>query len=232
MPRFSAVQFQRCPAPSLSRFSAVERQRCPVQRFHLYSAAVSAATPHSATDRKSPSSPPLTMLHSAAILSLPPAAPTGKTLATAPAPSPSLFHASSPASAASSPSTAASRTAPSPPPPPPSTPPASRTTPSAHPVYCSAATVAHRLIAQPLPAWNRICNRTRNDGSGSQSSAAIGGEEAVFQREICGVMQEIIRKEVRNYMVGMEMEKKGHYMQSDAMMINGVIKRMGMSKVD
>ncbi|XP_057775484.1 uncharacterized protein LOC130994458 [Salvia miltiorrhiza] len=115
---------------------------------------------------------------------------------------------------------------------PPSTPPTSRTTPSAHPVYCSTAAAAHRHIAQPLPAQSQICNRTRNDGSGTRSSVAMGGEEAVFQRGISGVMQEIIRKEVRNYMVGMEMEKKGHYMQSDAMMINGVIKRMGMSKVD
>ncbi|XP_057811909.1 classical arabinogalactan protein 4-like [Salvia miltiorrhiza] len=167
---------------------------------------------------------------SAAILYLPPAALPGKTPPTAP--SPSLAHAVSPASAASSPSAAAARIAPSPPPPPPSTPPASRTAPSAHPVY------------RPAPQPHIVTSFSLSlPGTESATAPAVmdsdldpqpqwAAEKHFFSAEFMGVMQEIIRKEVRNYMVGMEMEKKGQYMQSDAMMINSVIKRMRMSKVD
>ncbi|XP_057779567.1 transcription factor MYB73-like [Salvia miltiorrhiza] len=105
---------------------------------------------------------------------------------------------------------------------------------SAHPVY--------RPVARPAPQPHIVTSLSLSL-PGTEPAPAVmdpdpdpqprwAAEKQFFSAEFLGVMQEIIRKEVRNYMVGMEMEHKGQCMQSDAMMINGVIKQMGMSKVD
>ncbi|KAG6383975.1 hypothetical protein SASPL_156235 [Salvia splendens] len=75
-------------------------------------------------------------------------------------------------------------------------------------------------------SYGLICS-----GSASTRAGQSAAEKQFFSAEFLGVMQEIVRKEVRNYMAGMEMGQKGMCLQRDAM-VNGVIKRMGMSNVD
>ncbi|KAL1540373.1 transcription factor MYB73-like [Salvia divinorum] len=58
---------------------------------------------------------------------------------------------------------------------------------------------------------------------------APAAEKQFFSAEFLAVMQEMVRKEVRNYMAGAE--EKDFYMQSEAIR-NAVVKRMGISKID
>ncbi|EPS61053.1 hypothetical protein M569_13750, partial [Genlisea aurea] len=55
-------------------------------------------------------------------------------------------------------------------------------------------------------------------------------EKQFFSPEFMAVMQDMIRKEVRNYMAGME-QQKGFNLQNEAVR-NVVVKRMGISKID
>ncbi|GFP82594.1 transcription factor myb44 [Phtheirospermum japonicum] len=55
-------------------------------------------------------------------------------------------------------------------------------------------------------------------------------EKQFFSTEFLAVMQEIVRKEVRNYMAGIE--QNGICMQSEAAIGNAVIKRFGISQID
>lgn len=57
----------------------------------------------------------------------------------------------------------------------------------------------------------------------------VGAEKQFFSAEFLAMMQEMIRKEVRDYMAGIE--QNGLCMQSDAVR-NAVIKRIGIRKVD
>ncbi|KAK6115884.1 hypothetical protein DH2020_008153 [Rehmannia glutinosa] len=61
------------------------------------------------------------------------------------------------------------------------------------------------------------------------ATAQGAAETQFFSAEFLAVMQEIVRKEVRNYMAGIE--DNGFCMQSEAIR-NAVIKRMGISKID
>lgn len=61
------------------------------------------------------------------------------------------------------------------------------------------------------------------------SPAAPPAEKQFFSAEFLAVMQEMIRKEVRDYMAGIE--QNGLCMQSDPVR-NAVIKRIGIRKVD
>lgn len=56
-------------------------------------------------------------------------------------------------------------------------------------------------------------------------------EKQFFSAEFLGVMQEMVRKEVRNYMAGIEQNGFSACMQGDAIR-NAVVKRMGISKID
>lgn len=62
---------------------------------------------------------------------------------------------------------------------------------------------------------------------------AVGesAESQFFKPEFLGVMQEMIKIEVRNYMSGIESERNGICMQSDAIM-NAVVKRIGISQME
>ncbi|KAH6831614.1 hypothetical protein C2S53_008813 [Perilla frutescens var. hirtella] len=65
-------------------------------------------------------------------------------------------------------------------------------------------------------------------------SAAVAQQSTVpekqfFSKEFLAVMQEMVRKEVRNYMAGID--QNGFCMQSEAIR-NAVVKRMGISKID
>lgn len=71
------------------------------------------------------------------------------------------------------------------------------------------------------------------------SAAVQGGEEAVaekqfFSSEFMGVMQEMIRNEVRNYMAGMQQSQKsnGYCMEQAEAIRNALVKRIGISKID
>ncbi|KAL1564792.1 transcription factor MYB73-like [Salvia divinorum] len=97
---------------------------------------------------------------------------------------------------------------------------------STHHVYRPVARPAHIVTSLSLS----LPGTDPNPGLVSQAQSAAA-EKQFFSAEFLGVMQEIVRKEVRNYMAGMEMEQKGVCLQSEAM-INGVMKRMGMNKVD
>ncbi|XP_057794421.1 transcription factor MYB73-like [Salvia miltiorrhiza] len=59
--------------------------------------------------------------------------------------------------------------------------------------------------------------------------AAAAADKQFFSAEFLAVMQDMVRKEVRNYMAGIE--QKGFCMQSEAIR-NAVVKRMGISKID
>ncbi|KAL8026526.1 hypothetical protein ABFX02_14G033900 [Erythranthe guttata] len=74
-------------------------------------------------------------------------------------------------------------------------------------------------IHNPIP---EPCSKT-NDG-------VVGGKQ-FFSAEFLAVMQEMVRKEVRNYMAGVEPEPNGFCMQTEAIR-NAVVKRMGISKID
>ncbi|KAK6138856.1 hypothetical protein DH2020_027283 [Rehmannia glutinosa] len=66
--------------------------------------------------------------------------------------------------------------------------------------------------------------------TGDVAMAAQGvAEKQFFSAEFLAVMQEMVRKEVRNYMAGIE--PNGFCMQSEAIR-NAVVKRMGISKID
>ncbi|XP_057426827.1 transcription factor MYB44-like [Lotus japonicus] len=64
---------------------------------------------------------------------------------------------------------------------------------------------------------------------GFDSSGSGSGSKQLFGAEFLAVMQEMIRKEVRSYMSGME-EKNGACMPAEAIG-NAVMKRMGISNV-
>ncbi|PON48864.1 MYB transcription factor [Parasponia andersonii] len=57
----------------------------------------------------------------------------------------------------------------------------------------------------------------------------FGNEKQFFSAEFLAVMQEMIRKEVRNYMSGIE--RNGLYFHTDAIR-NAVVKRIGVSKIE
>ncbi|EYU25477.1 hypothetical protein ABFS82_03G039000 [Erythranthe guttata] len=61
--------------------------------------------------------------------------------------------------------------------------------------------------------------------------AGVVGEKQFFSAEFLAVMQDMVRKEVRNYMAGVEPEPNGFCMQTEAIR-NAVVKRMGISKID
>lgn len=64
----------------------------------------------------------------------------------------------------------------------------------------------------------------------AEPAAAQGvAEKQFFSAEFLSVMQEMIRKEVRNYMAGIE--QNGFCMQSEVIR-NAVVKRIGISKID
>ncbi|KAL2458999.1 transcription factor MYB [Forsythia ovata] len=61
------------------------------------------------------------------------------------------------------------------------------------------------------------------------SPSQVGAENQIFSPEFLATMQEMIRKEVRNYMSGIE--PNGFLMQTDAIR-NAVVKRIGISRID
>lgn len=65
--------------------------------------------------------------------------------------------------------------------------------------------------------------------SGGNQSGQLGFEKPFFSAEFLAVMQEMIRKEVKNYMSGIE--QNGLYLHTDAVR-NAVIKRIGVSKIE
>ncbi|CAI9115863.1 OLC1v1016871C1 [Oldenlandia corymbosa var. corymbosa] len=106
--------------------------------------------------------------------------------------------------------------APPPPPPPPPTPPQ------------LLAQTQRQPEAAPVPP-----TRQAQVGFGFSVPAAPmtvqAGERQFFSPEFLGVLQELIRKEVRSYMSGVE--QNGMCMQTEAIR-NAVVKRMGISKID
>ncbi|KAG6438106.1 hypothetical protein SASPL_103042 [Salvia splendens] len=58
---------------------------------------------------------------------------------------------------------------------------------------------------------------------------ASAADKQFFSPEFLAVMQDMVRKEVRNYMAGMD--QKGFCVQNEAIR-NAVVKRMGISKID
>ncbi|CAN0873073.1 Transcription factor MYB73, partial [Linum grandiflorum] len=62
-----------------------------------------------------------------------------------------------------------------------------------------------------------------------QEKAEVGLEKQMFNPEFLGVMQEMIRKEVRSYMSGIE--KKGLCFQAEAIR-NAVVKQIGMTRIE
>lgn len=64
-------------------------------------------------------------------------------------------------------------------------------------------------------------------------AAETGSKMEFFSKEFLAVMQEMIKSEVRNYMSGMEKQKGGGMcMQSEAAIRNGVVKRIGISRIE
>nr|QWQ79415.1 MYB17 [Zanthoxylum armatum] len=63
----------------------------------------------------------------------------------------------------------------------------------------------------------------------AQNQSELGNEKQFFSAEFLAVMQEMIRKEVRNYMSGIE--HNGLCMPTEAIR-NAVVKRIGFSKID
>ena len=59
----------------------------------------------------------------------------------------------------------------------------------------------------------------------------FGMEKQFFSTEFLAVMQEMIRKEVRNYMTGPWIEQNGLCLQTEAIR-NAVVKRIGISKIE
>ncbi|XP_042066802.1 transcription factor MYB73-like [Salvia splendens] len=104
---------------------------------------------------------------------------------------------------------------------------------STHHVYRPVARPAHIVtsLSLSLPGTDPVPEPVADPDPDPVSQGQSAAEKQFFSAEFLGVMQEIVRKEVRNYMAGMEMVQKGMCLQSDAM-VNGVIKRMGMSNVD
>ncbi|KAM5565764.1 transcription factor MYB44-like [Rosa sericea] len=66
---------------------------------------------------------------------------------------------------------------------------------------------------------------------GNQNSEA-GIDKQFFSAEFLDVMQEMIRKEVRNYMSGVDLDHNGMFMHTEAAIRNAVVKRIGISKVE
>ncbi|CAI0424572.1 unnamed protein product [Linum tenue] len=62
-----------------------------------------------------------------------------------------------------------------------------------------------------------------------EGNGEMGYEKQFFNPEFLAVMQEMVRKEVRSYMSGVE--QKGMCFQADAIR-NAVVKRMGISRID
>jgi len=81
---------------------------------------------------------------------------------------------------------------------------------------------------QPFPA-NQTAAAVAQNGRGFGFRSAA--ETQFFKPEFLAVMQEMIKKEVRNYMSGIEFERNGNCMQGDAIM-NAVVKRIGISQME
>ncbi|KAL3505121.1 hypothetical protein ACH5RR_034962 [Cinchona calisaya] len=109
---------------------------------------------------------------------------------------------------------------PSPPPPPPPPPPA--TWPQTHVEPMQAVPVA----PPPQPRAGFVFSAP---APAPESSAGQVGERQFFSPEFLGVLQEMIRKEVRSYMSGIE--QNGMCLQTEAIR-NAVVKRIGISRID
>ncbi|KAG6400323.1 hypothetical protein SASPL_137149 [Salvia splendens] len=99
--------------------------------------------------------------------------------------------------------------------------------PSPSPDLRSVSEIDPQIVAapsiKPVPVVNLPPAFMQNQQFGPAA------EKQFFSAEFLAVMQEMVRKEVRNYMAGAE--EKGLYMQSEAIR-NAVVKRMGISKID
>jgi myb proto-oncogene protein len=56
-------------------------------------------------------------------------------------------------------------------------------------------------------------------------------EKQMFNEEFLGVIQEMVRKEVKSYMSGIELNN-GSCIQTEATIMNAFVKRMGISRID
>ncbi|KAJ0085281.1 hypothetical protein Patl1_08888 [Pistacia atlantica] len=112
------------------------------------------------------------------------------------------------------------------------------------PVEASSSTTdPPTLLSLSLPGSGSDSCEFTNNGSGSSAGPvqpqvaqpplvqnhSEGYEKQFFSTEFLAVMQEMIRKEVRNYMSGIE--HNGLCIQTEAIR-NAVVKRMGISKID
>ncbi|XVF64126.1 hypothetical protein PTKIN_Ptkin09bG0142400 [Pterospermum kingtungense] len=65
---------------------------------------------------------------------------------------------------------------------------------------------------------------------GLKNGGEVGMEKQFFSREFLAVMQEMIRKEVRNYMAGIE--QNGLCFPTKAIIRNAVVKRIGITRIE
>lgn len=91
-------------------------------------------------------------------------------------------------------------------------------------------TAVPQAVAVPPPIPEALMLRGEGSfvGEGNQSGQ-FGYEKPFFSAEFLAVMQEMIRKEVRNYMSGIE--QNGLYLHTEAVR-NAVIKRIGVSRIE
>ncbi|XP_050366833.1 transcription factor MYB44-like [Argentina anserina] len=89
--------------------------------------------------------------------------------------------------------------------------------------------IAHHQ-PQVIEAHSVQAQEAAAERESKQKSSEVGFDKQFFSSEFLEVMQEMIRKEVRNYMSGIE--NKGMMMHTEAAIRNAVVKRIGISKVE
>ncbi|XVE94965.1 hypothetical protein REPUB_Repub02eG0055400 [Reevesia pubescens] len=87
-----------------------------------------------------------------------------------------------------------------------------------------------QVVAPAPPAPAPVVPGVQLQQVGVQNSE-FGMEKQFFSAEILAVMQEMIRKEVRNYMGGNGIEQNGLCLPTEAIR-NAVVKRIGISKIE
>ncbi|KAJ4823831.1 hypothetical protein Tsubulata_040667 [Turnera subulata] len=94
----------------------------------------------------------------------------------------------------------------------------------------AVAAAAAAAVAAPLPPMAVPIQRHEQAPPAARPTAELGGfEKQFFSPEFYAVLQEMIRKEVRSYMSGIE--QNGMCLQTDAIR-NAVVKRIGISRID
>jgi len=101
--------------------------------------------------------------------------------------------------------------------------------PGSNSVYNSSITLVQPQVASPQPLAVQVQAAPLPPPPPPALQSEFRNEKQFFSAEFLAVMQDMIRKEVRNYMSGIE--HNGMCLQTEAIR-NAVVKRIGISKID